>query len=215
MRRCVSAAGVPKLGWPAGWRQSGMSQPTRRRRGWEGEGVERPRAGCHRVAPPWRAAKEVSSAAYRAAPLPPSSTREGCTPCCQRLGAAMPASMPPPPRRRTLAGRSGWRGLSGLAGIGLGAAVLVVGWLATPALAQTVDPTLGQVIDRLRNVLVGLLVGLATLFLTVGGVRYLFAGGDPGQVEKAKVTLRSPAIGYGLAALAPVLVRLLRYVVGS
>ena len=127
----------------------------------------------------------------------------------------MPASLPPPPRRRALAGRSGWRGLGGLAGIGIGAAVLVVGWLATPALAQTVDPTLGQVIDRLRNVLVGLLVGLATLFLTVGGVRYLFAGGDPGQVEKAKVTLRSAAIGYGLAALAPVLVRLLRYVVGS
>ena len=93
--------------------------------------------------------------------------------------------------------------------------MLLVGWLATPALAQTVDPTLEQVIDRLRNVLVGLLVGLATLFLTVGGMRYLFAGGDPGQVEKAKVTLRSAAIGYGLAALAPVLMRLLRYVVGS
>ena len=88
-----------------------------------------------------------------------------------------------------------------LAGIGIGAAVLVVVWLAAPAVAQAADPTLGQVIDRLRNVVVGLLVGLATLFLTVGGLRYLFAGGDPGQVEKAKVTLRSAAIGYGLAAL--------------
>jgi Type IV secretion system pilin len=122
----------------------------------------------------------------------------------------------PPVRRRPPAGWSRPpRRWPGLAGIGIGAAVLVVGWLAGPALAQTVDPTLGQVIDRLRTVLVGLLVGLATLFLTVGGVRYLFAGGDPGQVEKAKVTLRSAAIGYGLAALAPVLVRLLRYVVGS
>ena len=137
----------------------------------------------------------------------------------------MPASLPPrrppagwsrsPRRWPGLAGGVGWPGRAGLAGIGVGAAVLLVGWLATPALAQTVDPTLEQVIDRLRNVLVGLLVGLATLFLTVGGVRYLFAGGDPGQVEKAKVTLRSAAIGYGLAALAPVLMRLLRYVVGS
>jgi hypothetical protein len=139
----------------------------------------------------------------------------------------MPASLPPlrrrpsagrsraPRRRALLAGRIGWRGLRGLAGTASGAALVLVIWLATPALAQTVDPTLGQVIDRLRNVLVGLLVGLATLFLTVGGLRYLFAGGDPGQVEKAKVTLRSAAIGYGLAALAPVLVRLLRYVVGS
>jgi hypothetical protein len=127
----------------------------------------------------------------------------------------MPASLPTQRRRRGLACRVGWPGRPDLAGIGIGAAVLLVGWLAGPALAQTVDPTLGQVIDRLRNLLVGLLVGLATLFLTVGGVRYLFAGGDPGQVEKAKVTLRSAAIGYGLAALAPVLVRLLRYVVGS
>ena len=94
------------------------------------------------------------------------------------------------------------------------ALVLLVG-LAGPALAQPADPTLEQVIDRLRAVLVGLLVGLATLFLTVGGLRYLFAGGDPGQVEKAKVTLRSAAIGYGLAALAPALVRLLRFVVGA
>jgi hypothetical protein len=126
----------------------------------------------------------------------------------------MPALLPP--RRRTLlAGRVGWRGLRGLVGMGVAAAAVLVMGLATPAVAQTVDPTLGQVIDRLRTVLVGLLVGLATLFLTVGGLRYLFAGGDPGQVEKAKVTLRSAAIGYGLAALAPVLVRLLRYVVGS
>ena len=116
----------------------------------------------------------------------------------------MPASLRP--RRR---------GLPGLAGMGIGAVVLLVAGLAAPAVAQAADPTRGQVIDRLRNVLVGLLVGLATLFLTVGGLRYLFAGGDPGQVEKAKVTLRSAAIGYGLAALAPVLVRLLRYVVGS
>ena len=138
----------------------------------------------------------------------------------------MPASLRPrrrrPPadqsrspwRRTRRAGRVGRRGLPGLAGMGIGAVVLVVG-LAAPAVAQAADPTLGQVIDRLRNVLVGLLVGLATLFLTVGGLRYLFAGGDPGQVEKAKVTLRSAAIGYGLAVLAPVLVRLLRYVVGS
>jgi Type IV secretion system pilin len=126
----------------------------------------------------------------------------------------MPASLRPRRRRTRRAGRVGRRRLPGLAGMGIGAVVLAVG-LAAPAVAQAADPTLGQVIDRLRNVLVGLLVGLATLFLTVGGLRYLFAGGDPGQVEKAKVTLRSAAIGYGLAALAPVLVRLLRYVVGS
>jgi hypothetical protein len=94
-------------------------------------------------------------------------------------------------------------------------AVVLVAVAATPALAQAADPTLSGVIDRIRNLLVGLLAGLATLFLTVGGVRYLFAGGDPGQVEKAKITLKSAAIGYALAALATPLVGLLKYVVGA
>ena len=94
-------------------------------------------------------------------------------------------------------------------------AVVLVALLVTPALAQAADPTLSGVIDRIRNLLVGLLAGLATLFLTVGGVRYLFAGGDPGQVEKAKITLKSAAIGYALAALATPLVGLLKYVVGA
>jgi hypothetical protein len=120
-----------------------------------------------------------------------------------------------PPRKRPCAAATATRRrLLHLIGATANVVLLVV-WVAPPAVAQTADPTLGQVIDRLRTVLVGLLVGLATLLLTVGGVRYLLAGGDPGQVEKAKITLRSAAIGYGLAVLAPVLVRLLRYVVGS
>jgi hypothetical protein len=125
-----------------------------------------------------------------------------------------------PPRRarpgRRLGARAwAWRSrLPVLVGVAAAAGLLLVG-LAGPAVAQPADPTLGQVIERLRNVLVGLLIGLATLLLTVGGLRYLLAGGDPGQVEKAKTTLRSAAIGYALAALAPALVRLLRFVVGT
>jgi hypothetical protein len=106
------------------------------------------------------------------------------------------------------------RRLRRLASASAGAVVLVA-LAATPALAQAADPTLSGVIDRIRNLLVGLLAGLATLFLTVGGVRYLFAGGDPGQVEKAKITLKSAAIGYALAALATPLVGLLKSVVGA
>lgn len=93
--------------------------------------------------------------------------------------------------------------------------VVLVLLVPTPALAQSAGPSLSGVIDRLRNVVVGLLAGLATLFLTVGGLRYMTAGGDPSQVERAKVALRSAAVGYGLAALAPVLVALLRSVVGA
>jgi hypothetical protein len=74
---------------------------------------------------------------------------------------------------------------------------------------------LNAVINNITKWLVGLLVALATLFLTIGGVRYLLAGGDPGEVGKAKDTLKYAAIGYGVAVLAPVLVKILQGFVGG
>ena len=82
---------------------------------------------------------------------------------------------------------------------------------APPASAEVIGAatSLSGLISNLTGWLVGLLAGLATLFLTIGGVRYLAAGGDPGQVEKAKTALKSAAVGYALAALAPLLVSIL------
>ena len=37
---------------------------------------------------------------------------------------------------------------------------------------------------------------MATMFLTIGGLRYLMAGGEPGEVEKAKGALKSACTGY-------------------
>ncbi|KOX23893.1 hypothetical protein ADL05_01930 [Nocardiopsis sp. NRRL B-16309] len=89
---------------------------------------------------------------------------------------------------------------------------------AAPALAQGIeDPgvsDLDTVITNIRNWIVGLLVVLATLLLTIGGLRYLLAGGDPGEVNKAKDTLKYAALGYLVAVLAPILVQILRGFVG-
>jgi hypothetical protein len=74
---------------------------------------------------------------------------------------------------------------------------------------------IGQVITNITNWITGILAGLATLFLTIGGLRYLMAGGDPSEVERAKTALRSAAIGYGLAILAPVIVTVLKSLVGG
>jgi hypothetical protein len=71
------------------------------------------------------------------------------------------------------------------------------------------------VLDNIRNWIMGILAGLATVFLTVGGVRYVMAAGDPGEVEKAKTAFKSAAIGYGLAALAPLVVTVLKGIVGA
>ncbi|GHJ35467.1 pilin [Streptomyces sp. TS71-3] len=92
---------------------------------------------------------------------------------------------------------------------------------ALTTVALLVDPPRGwavadipTVITNLRKWIIGLLAGLATLFLTFGGLRYLTAGGDPGEVEAAKRALKAAAIGYGLAVLAPVIVSVLQGIVG-
>jgi hypothetical protein len=93
-------------------------------------------------------------------------------------------------------------------------AVVCAAVLADPVPAWAAA-TIPQVITNLTNTIVGLLAGLATLFLTFGGLRYLMAGGDPGEVESAKRALKAAAIGYGLAILAPVLVTVLKTIVGA
>ena len=98
------------------------------------------------------------------------------------------------------------------------AAGLAVPGLAGPGLAaghQLAAASISQVISNTTVWIVGILAGLATLFLTLGGVRYLMAGGDPAEVEKAKTALRSAGIGYALAILAPVIVTVLKSLVGG
>jgi hypothetical protein len=95
--------------------------------------------------------------------------------------------------------------------IALVATVLVLAQ-PVPGWAVSDIPT---VISNLRNWVIGLLSGLATLFFTFGSVRYLMAGGDPGEVEAAKRSLKASAIGYGLALLAPVFMTVLQGIVGA
>lgn len=96
--------------------------------------------------------------------------------------------------------------------IALGAAA-VVALVASPAALAASD--LNQVIDNLRLWLAGLLAGLATLLLTIGGIRYLLAGGDPAALERAKGSIKAAIAGYALALLAPVLATIVRRVAGG
>jgi hypothetical protein len=97
--------------------------------------------------------------------------------------------------------------------VGVLLCLMAVPVLAAVGLAKPKD--LPTVINDLRNWLVGLLAALATLALTYGGLRMLLAGGDPGEVSKAKDAFKAAAIGYGMAALAPVLVTVLKKIVGA
>jgi hypothetical protein len=75
--------------------------------------------------------------------------------------------------------------------------------------------SLPVIVSNITKWIVGLLIGVATLFLTIGGLRYLAAGGDPSEVEKAKSALKSALIGYALAILAPVLLAVVKGWIGA
>lgn len=100
-----------------------------------------------------------------------------------------------------------------LLGAALPPALVLLCMAALPA--DAASPDLNQVIDSVRTWVTGLLAALATLFLTIGGLRYLTAGGNPRAVEQGKDAIKSALIGYALAALAPLLVDILRRVIGS
>jgi len=73
---------------------------------------------------------------------------------------------------------------------------------------------LSQVIDSVRNWVAGLLAGLATLFLMGGGLRYLVAAGNRREMERGKEAMKSAVVGYVLAVMAPLLIDILRRMVG-
>ncbi len=74
---------------------------------------------------------------------------------------------------------------------------------------------LPTVIGNLQNWIMGILAALATLFLVLAGVYWATAGGDPAQVDKAKQALRNALVGYGLAVLAPILLQVVKGIVGG
>ncbi|MBI1758124.1 MAG: hypothetical protein HYR62_02695 [Actinobacteria bacterium] len=74
---------------------------------------------------------------------------------------------------------------------------------------------LPTIVTNITHWIIGLVFGVATLFLTVGGLRYLAAGGDPTEVEKAKSALKSALVGYALALLAPILLGVVKSWIGA
>lgn len=97
---------------------------------------------------------------------------------------------------------------------GASAAILILG-TAAPAMADAHGQVLAvadinTVANNLRNWLIGILATIATLFLTIGGVRYVISGGNPGEIEKAKSAFKAAAVGYCLAVLAPIFMTILQ-----
>ena len=120
-------------------------------------------------------------------------------------------------RRRVARLLRRWRRLLALAA--LAALITLTGGSAAHAATGhevlAIVSSVGAILTNVRNWIMGILAGLATVFLTIGGVRYVMASGDPGEVEKAKTAFRSAGYGYALAALAPLVVQVLKGIVGA
>lgn len=69
-----------------------------------------------------------------------------------------------------------------------------------------------RILDGVRNLMIGILVGLAVAALTYAGVRYVISGGDPMSIEKAKGAVKAALVGFGIALLAPLLIGLVKHI---
>ena|SRR5687768_7324734 len=99
-------------------------------------------------------------------------------------------------------------------------ATVTTAFVLLSATAVGADPAqppkdLAQVVENARLWALGIIAAVATLFLIIGAGRYVIAGGDPGEVERAKLAIKSAMFGYALALLAPVLLTVLRGIVGG
>lgn len=104
-----------------------------------------------------------------------------------------------------------------------GVATLTLLSSATPSAAFAAPPgdpqilavnDLPTVISNLQAWIVGILAAVATLFLVIGFARYMTAGGDPSEAERAKGAFKAAAIGYAGALLAPWLFGQLQNILG-
>ena len=72
-----------------------------------------------------------------------------------------------------------------------------------------------DVINSMTGWTMGIIAVVATLFLTIGALRYMSAGGDPAQAEQAKGNFKSALFGYALAVLSPVILQVLQGILGG
>lgn len=113
---------------------------------------------------------------------------------------------------------SDWRWLRRLVALAAavaGGVVVVAPQASAATMVLGLVPTVDDVIKNATTAVTGLLALLATFFLTLAGARYLFASGDPSQVEQAKQALKSAGIGYILAMIAPLITTILVKIVGA
>jgi hypothetical protein len=102
-----------------------------------------------------------------------------------------------------------------LSAVDLAAAVPAASHATSDAVGVLAVKTLPEVVNGLKTWIMGILAAVATLFLVIGGLRYMTAAGDPAAVEQAKGSFKAALTGYALAVLAPVVLQVLQGILGG
>ncbi|HEY2667533.1 MAG TPA: hypothetical protein VGK51_11915 [Actinomycetota bacterium] len=72
-----------------------------------------------------------------------------------------------------------------------------------------------DILNRVRDMLMLIIGSLSLVMLTVGGIRYVTAGGDKDGINGAKQTVKHALLGLGVAILAPVLIQIIKTILGQ
>lgn len=86
--------------------------------------------------------------------------------------------------------------------------------LITSPVASKVG-TLGDVFGLVFNFLIAIVGGLAVIFIVIGGIRYILAGGDPKATDSAKNQITGALIGLIIALLAVVIIKVIGTFIGT
>jgi succinate dehydrogenase/fumarate reductase cytochrome b subunit len=86
---------------------------------------------------------------------------------------------------------------------------------AQPAYVVALASTLDEVLNNIRNWIIGIAAAIATVCFSIGGLRLLINGSEPGEVDKAKASFKAGGVGFAIAMLAPLLVAILKTLVGE
>jgi len=75
--------------------------------------------------------------------------------------------------------------------------------------------SIADILNRVRDMLMLVIGSLSLVMLTVGGIHYVTAGGDKEGIHRAKQTVQHALLGLVVAVLAPVLIQVVKTVLGQ
>ena len=81
--------------------------------------------------------------------------------------------------------------------------------LGSGQLTENTDASFLDFLSRIQGWIIGLVGGLAVLFLVYGGFQYMTSSGNPKQVETAKKTITYAIIGLVIVVLSGLIFQLL------